>query len=265
MNEEDFQSLLKDIISKDLVTIQKSTESLYNIAKSGEIRDFEWPYSSYSSLWIAITYCWQSLTSTSKITSMTLQTISLLQTDELSDVLKIETMLWSILKMLFRFPDYDCNAAAEGTFLTKETVQLLLTRLITNKSSEVVSNTSGGSSSSGTTTVTTTATTISGISHNNSSNNSISSCSNTSILQEILYWIYLNRTDLRPSMRLYICTAIHKESAAIVPASGHIKHKDSGRSRSHVAPLLEVLACIIEGFSYPLLAVHTGRLCRQCY
>ena len=79
--------------------------------------------------------------------------------------------------------------------------------------------------------------------------------------QQCIHWIYQNRIDLRVIIRWSICSALLSEGQA---GSGARKarHKDGGASRDHVAPLLEVLQCIINGFLSPLDRAHRGLLLR---
>jgi hypothetical protein len=77
------------------------------------------------------------------------------------------------------------------------------------------------------------------------------------IWQQCLHWIYLNKVVLRPMIRLNLCAALLQKDSISVPASiAKARHTDGGNSRDHIAPLLEVLICIIEGFTY-LKTVHT--------
>lgn len=74
--------------------------------------------------------------------------------------------------------------------------------------------------------------------------------SNSLIWQQCLHWIYSNSTVLRPMIRLSLCASLLKKGSTAVPASiVKVRHTDGGKSRDHIALLLEVLICIIEGFT----------------
>ena len=83
--------------------------------------------------------------------------------------------------------------------------------------------------------------------------------SNLTSAQQCLHWIYQNRLDIRPFFRRSLGSAILNEGIA-APGTMKNRHKDGGRSRDHVAALLEVLICIIEGFTRPLQGAHIGLL-----
>lgn len=77
------------------------------------------------------------------------------------------------------------------------------------------------------------------------------------IWQQCLHWIYLHKVALRPTIKLSLCAALLKKGSTSVPATiAKVRHTDGGKSRDHIAPLLEVLICIIEGFTC-LKKIHT--------
>ena len=77
--------------------------------------------------------------------------------------------------------------------------------------------------------------------------------------QQCLHWIYQNRSDFRPLIRRSLSTAMLNEGLA-APGATKVRHNDGGKSRDHIAPLLEVLICIIDGFGCPLQVAHIGLL-----
>jgi Protein phosphatase 2A regulatory B subunit (B56 family) len=60
----------------------------------------------------------------------------------------------------------------------------------------------------------------------------------------------LSKVNLRGSFRLQLCSGLLQQSGS----KGRMS--DSGHSRDHVAPLLDVLVCVIEGLGGPLGNVH---------
>lgn len=77
--------------------------------------------------------------------------------------------------------------------------------------------------------------------------------------QQCLHWIYQNRSDMRPLIRKSLSSAMLNEGLA-APGATKVRHNDGGKSRDHIAPLLEVLICIIDGFGCPLQVAHIGLL-----
>jgi hypothetical protein len=67
-------------------------------------------------------------------------------------------------------------------------------------------------------------------------------------VQRCLHWIYQNRLDLRSAIRIMLCSTLLAETT-LDPSMKKGRYKDGGRGRDHVGPMLEVLLCIVEGFT----------------
>ena len=85
-------------------------------------------------------------------------------------------------------------------------------------------------------------------------------CSSLMMLQLLIHWIYKSREDLRPIMRRNMCSALTSKGTAGGPGDHKVQHMDMGRSRNHVASILGVLLCIIEGIISFHPSVHSGLL-----
>ena len=85
-------------------------------------------------------------------------------------------------------------------------------------------------------------------------------CPSLSSIQHCLHWIYQNRLDLRVTIRKCISTVLLAQSTSLVPGLQKSRHNDGGKGRDHVAPMLELLLCIIEGFLTPLKDADRGLL-----
>ena len=85
-------------------------------------------------------------------------------------------------------------------------------------------------------------------------------CPSLSSIQHCLHWIYQNRLDLRATMRKCISSVLLAQSTSLVPGFQKSRHNDGGKGRDHVAPMLELLLCIIEGFLTPLKDADRGLL-----
>ena len=85
-------------------------------------------------------------------------------------------------------------------------------------------------------------------------------CSSIMMLQLLIHWMYKNRGDLRPTMRRNMCSALTSKGTSGGPGDHKVQHMDIGRSRNHVAPILGVLICIIEGIITFNPSVHLGLL-----
>ena len=85
-------------------------------------------------------------------------------------------------------------------------------------------------------------------------------CPTLSPAQHCLHWIYQNRLDLRMMMRKSISSVLLSQSCSLVPGYQKSRHNDGGKGRDHVAPMLEFLLCIIEGFLVPLRDADRGLL-----
>jgi Protein phosphatase 2A regulatory B subunit (B56 family) len=85
-------------------------------------------------------------------------------------------------------------------------------------------------------------------------------CPSLSPVQHCLHWIYQNRLDLRMMMRKSISSVLLSQSCSLVPGYQKSRHNDGGKGRDHVAPMLEFLLCIIEGFLVPLGEADRGLL-----
>ena len=85
-------------------------------------------------------------------------------------------------------------------------------------------------------------------------------CPSLSSIQHCLHWIYQNRLDLRITMRKCISSVLLTQSTSLVPGFQKSRHNDGGKGRDHVAPMLELLLCIIEGFLTPLKDADRGLL-----
>lgn len=68
-------------------------------------------------------------------------------------------------------------------------------------------------------------------------------------VQHFLHWIYQNRVDLRSTIRIMLCSALLAETTPD-PNKKKGRYKDGGKGRDHVGPMLELLLCIVEGFSF---------------
>jgi Protein phosphatase 2A regulatory B subunit (B56 family) len=87
-------------------------------------------------------------------------------------------------------------------------------------------------------------------------------CPSLSPVQHCMHWIYQNRLDLRMMMRKSISSVLLSQSCSLVPGYQKSRHNDGGKGRDHVAPILEFLLCIIEGFLVPLRDADRGLLVR---
>ena len=77
---------------------------------------------------------------------------------------------------------------------------------------------------------------------------------NITCIQQCLHWVYSNKLDLRAECRIQLCVGL------IQQRGNRGRMTDSGHSRDHVAPLLEVLACIVDGICNSLQYVHVDLL-----
>jgi Protein phosphatase 2A regulatory B subunit (B56 family) len=68
-------------------------------------------------------------------------------------------------------------------------------------------------------------------------------------VQHCLHWIYQNRLDLRSAIRIMLCSTLLAETT-LDASMKKGRYKDGGRGRDHVGPMLEVLLCIVEGFTF---------------
>ena len=85
-------------------------------------------------------------------------------------------------------------------------------------------------------------------------------CPSLSSAQHCLHWIYQNRLDLRTMMRKSISSVLRSQSCSLIPGYQKSRHNDGGKGRDHVAPMLEFLLCIVEGFLVPLREADRGLL-----
>jgi Protein phosphatase 2A regulatory B subunit (B56 family) len=85
-------------------------------------------------------------------------------------------------------------------------------------------------------------------------------CPSLSPVQHCLHWVYQNRLDLRMMMRKSISSVLLSQSCSLVPGYQKSRHNDGGKGRDHVAPMLEFLLCIVEGFLVPLRDADRGLL-----
>ena len=119
MDQVEFEVLITEIGrgSANAADVWNSAVIVNRLAVSRVIQDYKWPPHFYDSLWTALNLCWQEAT-------------ALIIKENMSIIWKIESSIWSTLKILFKLPEFDAKVAADSCFINADTVQTLFRRVL---------------------------------------------------------------------------------------------------------------------------------------